>query len=57
MGYDALQPFIDALDRKYMPYTHNWHNIAALECSLDMLLAEGLPQVFRRHQQCAEHCR
>lgn len=56
-GYDALLPFQTALRDRYMPYTHNWHNIAALETSLDLLLAEGPTAVYARHAQVAAYTR
>jgi len=41
----------------YWPYTPNTNLLYGLSESLDMLLAEGLPQVFARHQRLAEACR
>ena len=37
----------------YWPYTPNTNLLYGLSESLDMLLAEGLPQVFARHQRWA----
>ncbi len=41
----------------YWPYTPNTNLLYALSESLDMLQAEGLPQVFARHERLAEACR
>ncbi|KAH0793542.1 alanine--glyoxylate aminotransferase family protein [Histomonas meleagridis] len=56
-GYDALFPFRDALQNKYFPYTPNWHALAALNTSLDMLFSEGLEAVFKRHNDVAKYTR
>lgn len=56
VGYDALLPFRTAWSDRYMPYTHNWHALAGLRVSLDMLFDEGLEQVFDRHTACMEAC-
>jgi len=41
----------------YWPYTPNTNLLYGLSESLDMLLAEGLENVFARHQRLAEACR
>ncbi len=41
----------------YWPYTPNTNLLYGLSESLDMLLDEGLPQVFARHQRWAEGVR
>lgn len=56
-GYDALAPWRTGPAQKYLPYTHNWNALAALEVSLDLLLAEGLEQVYARHTTVAAACR
>lgn len=56
VGYDALEPFRSAWEERLMPYTHNWHALAGLKLSLDMLFAEGLDDVFRRHVDCMTAC-
>ncbi|MGL4648699.1 MAG: pyridoxal-phosphate-dependent aminotransferase family protein, partial [Caldilineaceae bacterium] len=48
-GYDALLPFRSAMAERSFPYTHNWHALAGLQVSLEMLAAEGMDDVFRRH--------
>ncbi len=57
VGYDALTPWRTGPAQKYLPYTHNWSALAALEISLDLLLAEGLEQVYARHTMVAAACR
>jgi aspartate aminotransferase-like enzyme len=56
-GYDALAPWRSGPAQKYLPYTHNWSALAALEISLDLLLAEGLEQAYARHATVAAACR
>ena len=41
----------------YWPYTPNTNLLYALAESLDMILGEGLPAVFARHQRLAAACR
>jgi aspartate aminotransferase-like enzyme len=57
VGYDALQPWQRAIEEKYMPYTHNWHAMAGLQKSLEMLFAESLAESYRRHADVARYCR
>lgn len=56
VGYDALLPFRTAWSNRYMPYTHNWHALAGLRVSTEMLFAEGMQQVYDRHIACMEAC-
>lgn len=57
VGYDALLPWRHAMDKRYMPYTHNWHALAGLEVAIQLLLDEGVDAVYTRHAQVAAHCR
>lgn len=57
VGYDAILPFRDAVKNKYFPYTHNWHSIEALHQSLNMMLKEGMQNVYKRHEEVANYCR
>jgi len=57
VGYDALKPFRQAQSRFEFPYTPNWHGVAALNVAADLLLQEGLQNVFARHDQVASYCR
>lgn len=56
VGYDALEPFRSAWRERLMPYTHNWHALAGLKVAVDVLFAEGLDDVFRRHADCMLAC-
>lgn len=56
-GYDALAPWKDGPAQRYLPYTHNWSAVAALDVALDLLLDEGLEQAYARHAIVAERCR
>jgi aspartate aminotransferase-like enzyme len=55
-GYDAFFPFKNALKNQYFPNTLSWHSIAAVAASVDMLLEEGLEQVYARHCEAQAHC-
>ena len=56
-GYDALKPFRIAQRDFYFPYTPDWHGLAALYKGSQLLLEEGLPVVYQRHQAAAQRCR
>lgn len=56
-GYDALAPWREGPDQRYLPYTHNWHAVAGLRVMLDAMLAEGLENVYARHERVAAQCR
>ncbi|MEX1021061.1 MAG: aminotransferase class V-fold PLP-dependent enzyme [Litorilinea sp.] len=57
VGYDALGPWRTAVADRYLPYTHNWHSMAALDAAVRSLLTEGLEAVYARHAQVAATCR
>ena len=57
VGYDALAPWQDGPARRYLPYTHNWHGLAALHTGCQLLLDEGLAAVYARHEAVAAYCR
>jgi aspartate aminotransferase-like enzyme len=56
-GYEALLPFRDAQQNFYFPYTPYWHGVAALNAGAELLLKEGLENVFTRHERAAQACR
>ena len=56
-GYDALKPFKTAQQQAYFPYTPYWHGLAALNQAVELLLAEGLQNVYDRHAHVARLCR
>lgn len=45
------------LEEDYFPYTHLVSNLYALDEALDMILKEGLEDVFRRHEEVSDRCR
>ncbi len=53
----AWDDIIDMNRSGYWPYTPNTNLLYALAESLDMILGEGLPEVFARHQRLAAACR
>ena len=55
-GYDALQPFKNAVQNAYFPYTPYWQGLAALRAATRRLLNEGLESSFERHQAAARFC-
>jgi len=56
VGYDAFGPFKGAKRGKLLPYTHNWHAIAATRRAVDDLIREGLPKVYARHVEARDAC-
>lgn len=57
VGYDALLPWRNAIENRYMPYTHSWHAMAGLRAALDLLWEEGLENAYARHAEVARYCR
>ena len=53
--YTNFLPWRDVSDG--FPYTHLEANVAALEAAVDLLLEEGLEDVYDRHERAAERCR
>lgn len=57
-GYDAFLPFASALKAPgYFPYTPYWQGVAVIKAAAELILAEGLPEVFARHAETAAYCR
>lgn len=56
-GYDAILPFRTVRADGRCPYTPYWHGIAALHTATQVILSEGLPAVFARHEAVAARCR
>ncbi len=56
-GYEAYKDWRKVPEVRYMPYSHDWHSMKALNLSLSALMAEGLSQVRARHAKSAELCR
>jgi aspartate aminotransferase-like enzyme len=53
-GYDAVLPFKTALERRYMPYSHNWRAVCALKHALQKI---NLEESFARHDLVAAYTR
>jgi aspartate aminotransferase-like enzyme len=56
-GYDAYLPWQSVPSARYMPYTHDWHGMTALNVSLSSIMEEGMENVFARHARAAALCR
>jgi aspartate aminotransferase-like enzyme len=56
-GYDAYLPWRNVPAVRYMPYTHDWHSMMALNISLTSIMEEGMENVFARHSRVAALCR
>jgi len=56
-GFWGWAEIIEMNANGYWPYTPNTNLLYGLSESLDMLLAEGLDNVFARHQRLGEACR
>ena len=56
-GYDAILPFRTVRTDGRCPYTPSWHGIAALQAATQVLLREGLDNVFQRHLDASAQCR
>ncbi|NGM67918.1 alanine--glyoxylate aminotransferase family protein [Natronolimnobius sp. AArcel1] len=55
--YTNLEPWRTAVEDEWFPYTHLSANIAGLETATELVLEEGLENVFERHEAAAEYCR
>jgi alanine-glyoxylate transaminase/serine-glyoxylate transaminase/serine-pyruvate transaminase len=56
-SYFSFQDMLTTNDAGYFPYTPSTPMLHGLRASLDLLSAEGLPQVFTRHHRLAEGIR
>lgn len=56
-GYEAFKGWREVPRKKYMPYTHDWHSMKALNVSLLKTIDEGLENVLARHEKAAKLCR
>jgi len=56
-GYDSLLPFKDVLKNECFPYTPYWQGLAELHKACELILEEGLDNVFARHLKVAKYCR
>ena len=55
--YFSFEDMLKTNDAGYFPYTPSIPMLHGLRASLDLLFAEGLPQVFARHHRLAEGVR
>jgi alanine-glyoxylate transaminase / serine-glyoxylate transaminase / serine-pyruvate transaminase len=55
--YFSFEDMLKSNDLGYFPYTPSIPMLHGLRASLDLLFAEGLPQVFARHHRLAEGVR
>ena len=57
VGYESYKDWQEVPEKKFMPYTHDWQSMKALNLSLSKILNEGLENSFARHSKAAELCR
>ncbi|NKE36743.1 alanine--glyoxylate aminotransferase family protein [Natronococcus sp. JC468] len=55
--YADLGPWRTAAEEEWFPYTHLSSNLYGLDAAVDLLLEEGLEDVFARHEAAARRCR
>ena len=55
--YADLAPWRGAAEDEWFPYTHLPSNLLALDAATDLLLEEGLENVYARHEEAAALCR
>lgn len=55
--YASLEPWRTVIEDGWFPYTHLSSNLLALDEATDLLLEEGLEDVYERHERVAAHCR
>ncbi len=56
-GYESYNSWREVPAKHYMPYTHDWQAVNALNISLNMILREGVSEAVTRHKNAAELCR
>lgn len=56
-GYEAYKPWRNVPENKYMPYTHDWQSVKALNLSLESIAHEGIENACARHERAAKLCR
>ncbi|MDR3231807.1 MAG: aminotransferase class V-fold PLP-dependent enzyme [Synergistaceae bacterium] len=56
-GYEAYLPWRSVPAVRYMPCTHDWHGMTALNVSLSSIMEEGMENAFARHSRVAALCR
>ncbi|MBQ7733659.1 MAG: alanine--glyoxylate aminotransferase family protein [Synergistaceae bacterium] len=56
-GYEAYLNWREVPDIEYMPYTHDWAGMKALNISLNNIMLEGVDKAIARHEESAKLCR
>lgn len=56
-GYEAYTSWREVPAKKYMPYTHDWQAMKALNVSLSSIMNEGIDNACARHERAAKLCR
>ncbi|MBQ3399506.1 MAG: alanine--glyoxylate aminotransferase family protein, partial [Synergistaceae bacterium] len=56
-GYESYLGWKNVPAEHYMPYTHDWQAMKALNISLNMIMREGMEAAFKRHDMAARLCR
>ena len=56
-GYEAYLGWREVPESRYMPYSHDWHSMKALNISLNAIISEGIAKSWSRHEECAKLCR
>ena len=56
-GYESYLGWKKIPAEHYMPYTHDWQAMKALNISLNMIMREGMEAAFKRHDMAARLCR
>lgn len=56
-GYEAFRDWRNVPEIHYMPYTHDWQAMKALNLSLSAIMREGVASAWARHEEAAKLCR
>jgi len=56
-GYEAFQDWRGVENKKFTPYTHDWHSMKALNISLKKIDSEKIENSIARHERAAKLCR
>lgn len=56
-GYEAYTAWRKVPEVHYMPYTHDWQAMKALNLSLEAIEREGVTEAVKRHEEAAKLCR
>lgn len=56
-GYEAYLGWREVPQTHFMPYSHDWHSMKALNISLNTIISEGVAKSWARHEEAAKLCR